>query len=371
MQLSERFQNLVDQQLMSYRDDPVVEHLIVYIAESKSGETPSLQAVGQWPNLKKVLQPLEADRELRAASPTRRWYPLQEGSILLGVLRVERASSEEEWSESIDSRLQSTAMVLAHCLGLELERKRLFNELTTQSEHLGIMVHQLRNPLSALRTYAKLLLRKLGPENDYRSLVEGLLNEQAQLTKYVSVLDDLTQAKLPSNEISSSRLLLPPVLTKDNLLNLKNLIEPLIERAAATSNLQGRHWSGPLIWPDWIKEPRPNEESVIAEIIANLLENAFRYSPPKSSIGLSLNNKGICVWDEGEPISFEERKKIFENGFRGKISAGKTGSGIGLTLACQLANQFGGELKLLNSPSDFDLNLPNKGNAFVIYLTKQ
>tara|TARA_Y100001968_G_scaffold74737_1_gene66148 strand:+ start:321 stop:1436 length:1116 start_codon:yes stop_codon:yes gene_type:complete len=371
MHLSERFQNLVEHQLMSYRDDPVVEHLIVYIAESKNGDTPTLEAIGQWPILKKVLKPLEADLELRAPSPNRRWYPLQEGSILLGVLRVERSNFDEEWSEQLDSRLHSTAMALAHCLGLELERKKLFNQLNQQSEQLGIMVHQLRNPLAALRTYAKLLLRKLGPENDYRSLVEGLLNEQAQLTKYVSILDDLRQAKLPSNEISSSRLLLPPVFTKDNSLNLKNLIEPLIERAEATSNLQCRDWHGPLSWPDWTKEPRPNSESVIPEIIANLLENAFRYSPSKSSIGLYLNNQGICVWDEGKIISIDERKKIFDKGFRGERSIGKPGTGIGLSLACELVKQFEGELKLLNSPSEFDLSLPVKGNAFAVYLSRE
>ena len=96
MQVSERFLNLVRQQLISYEADLAVEHLVVYIAQSQEGESPSLEAVGQWPVLKKALQPLEADRELRAPSPNRRWYPLQEGDILLGVLRVERYSTSKE-----------------------------------------------------------------------------------------------------------------------------------------------------------------------------------------------------------------------------------------------------------------------------------
>tara|TARA_Y100001968_G_C19418192_1_gene750189 strand:- start:1170 stop:2285 length:1116 start_codon:yes stop_codon:yes gene_type:complete len=371
MQLSERFLNLVEEQLIGYKDDPVVEHLVVYIAQSRKGDTPSLEVVGQWPVLKKVFQPLESDLELRAPSPHRRWYPLQEGAILLGVLRVERVSSIEEWPETLDRRLHSTAMVLAHSLGLELERKRLFSELSQQSERLGILVHQLRNPLAALRTYAKLLLRKLGPENDYISLVEGLLNEQAQLTKYVSGLDELTQSKLPASEITSSRLLLPPVLTKDHSLNLKKLIDPLIERASATALLQGRDWYGPLQWPHWIQEPRPKSENVIAEIIANLLENAFRYSTPKSSVGLFINDKGICVWDNGKSIPLKEREQIFEKGFRGMSSLGKSGSGLGLALGYQLAKQFGGELVLLKSPSNFDSSLPVNGNAFVIFISRE
>ncbi len=370
MYFSDRFLNLIEQQLISYEEDPVVEQLVVYVAQKNDSDEPSLKVVGEWPRLKKVLQPLETDRELRAPSPNRRWYPLQEGTILLGVLRVERADDIEEWPESLDERLQSTAMTLTYFLGLELESKRLLNQLTNQSEQIGLMVHQLRNPLAALRTYAKLLLRKLGAENDYQDLVKGLLNEQAQLTKYVSVLDDLSQVKLPSAPMASSRLLLPPVLHKNNSLNLRTLIEPLIDRASATANLQGRNWIGPKTWPDWIDSPRPFAESVIAEILANLLENAFRYSPKNASIGLHLNHLGLCLWDEGEDIQEEERKLIFNKGFRGKGSSEKNGSGLGLALGSELAKQFGGQLKLISCPFDFDESLPKKGNAFVIYLPK-
>tara|TARA_Y100001968_G_scaffold136503_1_gene124587 strand:+ start:38163 stop:39296 length:1134 start_codon:yes stop_codon:yes gene_type:complete len=372
MKISERFLQLVRQQLISFETDSSVKHLVVYIAQSKDGESPSLEVVGQWPILEKTLQPLEADKELRAPSQNRRWYPLQEGSILLGVLRVERSDSDESWPEALDRRLQASAAALAHCLGLELERENLLNELGQQREQIGLMVHQLRNPLAALRTYAKLLLRRLGAESNHRSLLQGLLNEQEQLNRYISALDELSQVKLPVGETGPIRLLLPPVVSQGSSLNLSLLIEPLIDRALVTANLQGREWIGPSNkWPDWIKQPRSRDEGVVAEIIANLLENAFRYSEKSSPIGLSFDDYKICVWDGGEPIEKEEREKIFKKGFRGKNSLEMSGTGLGLGLARQLAHKIGGELLLLNKPSEFNSQMPSKGNAFVLNLPKE
>ena len=370
--MTKKFLNLVRQQLNSFASDSAIEQLVVYVAKSQDGESPSFEVAGQWPDSgKNFLQPLETDKQLRIPSPKRRWYPLQEGSILLGVLRVERVLSKEEWPENLDKRLQATSMALAQCLSLELEQKRLRNELIQQREQIGIMVHQLRNPLAALRTYAKLLLRKLEPESNYRSLVEGLLNEQEQLNKYVSVLDDLSQAQLPVSQNVASGLLLPPVLLNEKSTNLRDLLEPLIERASVTANLQGRDWRGPSQWPLWMTKSISIEQGIVAEIVANLLENAFKYSSKSAPIGIHLNDKGICVWDGGDPIIDVDRNKIFEKGFRGQTSSNIQGSGIGLSLARQLANKLKAELILLKSPSDFDDLLPLIGNAFSLCFTKE
>ncbi len=368
MELSDRFLNLVKQQLSSYEAEAAIKHLVVYVAQSGDSEEPTLEQVDQWPVLGKALPPVETDPDLRTPSADRRWYPLQEGSILLGVLRAEREPSEQMWPEALDKRLQATAGALGQCLGLELDRTRLLDDIGRQREQLDLMLHQLRNPLAALRTYAQLLLRRLGPESNHRMLVEGLLTEQAQLSQYVSAIDQLGQSKLSAQVVSSAPLLLPPVLPKTSAITLRTLLDPLIDRAVATANLQSRKWYGPSHWPAWTNSQRPLGDGVIAEIVANLLENAFRYSIPPTAIGLELNDQAICVWDGGIPIPFEEYENIFQKGFRGKSSSAKPGSGFGLFLGRQLAEQIGGELKLISSPSVFDPQLPDKGNAFLLKL---
>ncbi len=371
MQLSERFLNFVQLQLHSFESEADIQHLVVYIAQSKNGEAPTLEDIGQWPNLGKALPPVESDPELRAPSPERRWYPLQDGSILLGVLRAERFGVDHGWSETLDQHLQAAASALAECLCLELESRRLLDELTRQREQVGLMVHQLRNPLAALRTYAQLLLRKLGPESKHRTLVEGLLSEQEQLNRYISALDEMSEAKLPASNEMSAPLLLPPLLSKGESLTFRSLLTPLIERAAANAHLEGRKWFGPAHWPEWTMKPRAASDGMIAEIVANLLQNAFRYSPTTSSIGLYINEQGLCVWDGGAPILKADRERIFQKGVRGKNIGSLPGSGIGLALGRQLAEQLGGNLQLIIPPLEVDSSLPREGNAFFLTLNSK
>ena len=367
MNFSNRFLNLVDQQLSSFESDSELECVVAYVAKTNEKDSPTLEVVGQRPKeIMKVLGSIEDDPDLRAPSLNRRWYPLQEDSVLLGVLRAERFPSEEQWSDSLDQRLQVSASSLANCLSLELDRQKLLDELKQQRDQIGVLVHQLRNPLTALRTYAQLLLRKLGPESSQRNLVEGLLSEQKQVDQYLLALDQIVHPKLNANSIAAARLLLPPLITSKEKLNLMELLNPLIDRAAATAKLQGYKWFGPSDIPLWLEELRPAKEGVVAEIIANLLENAFRYSSQGSAIGICFNKTGICVWDDGSVIPDSEREKIFQKGYRNQKSKSFKGSGMGLSLGKDLAKQFGGELSLTINPSSFDETLPREGNAFII-----
>jgi len=118
---------------------------------------------------------------------------------------------------------------------------------------------------------------------------------------------------------------------------MKDLLLPLTERAAATAALQGRRWLGPEDWPSWSVSQRAPEDHVVAEIIANLLENAFRYSPANAPLGLLLSDDWICVWDGGPAIAAAERERIFQQGVRGSCSQDQPGSGIGLALARRYA----------------------------------
>ncbi len=363
--------SLLQQQLRSFEAETSLKQLVVYVAKSKDGEAPTLEAVGHWPNISQVLPPVEKDVELSSPSHQRRWYPLQEGDILLGVLRAEGSSSFFRWPGELDQRLQAAAGILTFSLSLEIENSKLIDELSQQREQIGLMVHQLRNPLTALRTYAQLLLRRLGPESNHRNLVEGLLTEQAQLNSYISALDQISQPRLPSQPVKSGPLLLPPVLSEASDLTVRALLVPLIDRAATTATLQGRQWKGPSWWPSWTDQQLFKGEGAIAEIVANLLENAFRYSRPTSPVGLVFQDQGLCVWDGGTTISLEERERIFNKGFRGSNSDDFSGSGLGLALARQIAEKLGGTLVLLFPPMKIDPNLPKEGNAFVLTLPRQ
>ena len=120
--------------------------------------------------------------------------------------------------------------------------------------------------------------------------------------------------------------------------------------------------------PDW-----HGDSGSVAEILANLLDNAFRYSPAGSTIGLHCQPVAgggwqLAVWDGGTPIAVEERDTIFERGVRGRGGQNLPGTGLGLALGQDLARSLGGELNLVVPPAAVAPELPLQGNAFCLRL---
>ena len=362
MQLTDRFLGMADRLLSVLCQDTDLQQLALYLSRPDNNPGPALELVRQWPVGERQLPAVEHDPDLRLPSKQRRWYPLQDGALILGALRAE-IDPHGAWSPGLDDRLRSSAAAISHGLTLELESLQLRQDLIEQRRQTQTLVHQLRNPLSALRTYAQLLLRRLEPDSQHRELVEGMLSEQTQLGRYINALDGLGQEALPASTESHAPLLLPPGLSSAPV-DVEELLRPLIDRAAATASLQGRPWVGPKQWPTWTANTSIKGSESIVEIVANLLENAFRYSPPGQSIGLALLDNGLVVWDNGPPIDREERGRIFQRGFRGEAGRDRSGTGLGLALARDLAEQYGGSLDLLVEPSSLVAGLPDEGNAF-------
>ena len=126
-------------------------------------------------------------------------------------------------------------------------------------------------------------------------------------------------------------------------------MSPILERGKANADLENRDWTEPSLWPDWTLSPLKSKYAVIAEIVANLLENAFKYAQKESEIGMVITSKGLCIVDHGKKIVKNENEKIFQKGYRGSAAKKKEGTGVGLFLARKLANQIGGELRLLEN----------------------
>jgi signal transduction histidine kinase len=290
--------------------------------------------------------------------------------MLLGALQVQTRTVP--WPDSLGQRLQAVALCLTEALRQDLAHQRLQQQLHQQEAQLEVLVHQLRNPLTALRTFGQLLLRRLEDDPRNRPLVEGLLAEERQLNRYVDALAALgAPAEAALDPAPSQPLLLPPLLSGPQGQRLDDLLEPLLSRAAATAALQHRDWRHSGNLPDW-----RGDSGAVAEIIANLLENAFRYSPQQAPLGLHagvspLGGPQLCVWDGGPPIAAAEREAIFGRGVRGERGQGIAGTGLGLALARELAQELGGSLQLLCPPAAVSAELPASGNAFCLSLPPQ
>ncbi|MFZ9568157.1 MAG: sensor histidine kinase, partial [Vulcanococcus sp.] len=148
---------------------------------------------------------------------------------------------------------------------------------------------------------------------------------------------------------------------------LREVLEPLLERAAATAALQHRPWQPPAHLPQDLCPA-----GAVSEILANLLENAFRYSQPGGALGLhcstTLKQIALTIWDDGPAIPSEEREQIFAKGVRGSTGQSLAGSGLGLALARELAESAGGRLELIVPAAVIAPGLSPTGNGFRLTL---
>ena len=370
MQLSNKFKELVLTQLESFGCFMGVRHLVVYIASAKKGEKASFELLGQWPQNERSLKPIADDPELKVSSPNRRWYPIQDQDILIGVIRVETDFTRGEWPLILDSRLKALSISLSRSFSIEIDRQKNDEEINYLRSQVGFIIHQLRNPLAALRTYAKLLMKRLGPDSDSLEIIESMLIEQRQINEYIGSFEKLNKPFQIPIEIEEERLLLPPDLNATEKITIQDILTPILERGKANAKLQNKIWNQSIEWPDWsFREINPKYR-LIAEIVANLLENACKYTEENAQIGILFLNSGIIVFDNGKKISSEEGEKIFRKGYRGIASKNKDGTGVGLFLARKLARKIGGDLYLLENDQDNLLynEIKNLKNNNIFYL---
>jgi len=372
MQFSNKFEELVLTQLESFGCFMGVEQIVVYLASAKKGEKAGFELLGQWPQNDRSLKPIADDPELKVSSPNRRWYPIQDKDILIGVIRVETAFTRGEWPSILDSRLKALSISLSRSFSIEIERQKNDEEINYLKSQVGFIIHQLRNPLAALRTYAKLLMKRLGPDSDSLEIIERMLIEQKQINEYIGSFEKLNKPiKIPI-DLGEERLLLPPDLNATEKITIKDILTPILERGKANAKLQNKSWNQSSEWPNWSVKEINSKYTVIAEIIANLLENACKYTEENAQIGIYLFNSGIIVFDDGKKIASEEVEKIFSKGYRGITSRNKDGTGVGLFLARKLAKKIGGDLYLLENDqvNQFynEMQILKKTNIFYLKL---
>ena len=368
MKIYQKFEDLTLKQLESFGCSMGVTHLVLYIASAKEGSKATFEIISQWPQVDRLLMSIDDDPTLKVSSPNRRWYPLQEEDILLGVLRVETNLKDGNWPVGLDSRLKALSISLAKCVSIEIERQSNFEEINYLKNQVAVVIHQLRNPLAAIRTYAKLLIKRLGSDVGSIEIVESMMIEQNQIIQYVDSFEKLNKPIKLLLDIGEERLLLPPNLDKEIKITIQDLLLPILERGKANAKLENRAWTQPAFWPDWTLVTIEPRFGVIAEIVANLLENAFKYANKGAEIGIFIAAKGVCIFDDGKKITKTESEKIFKKGYRGLASKKKEGTGVGLFLARKLAKQIGGELNLVENTVRFSDEIKSLKKKNIFYL---
>ncbi len=222
-----------------------------------------------------------------------------------------------------------------------------------KDEFLATLAHELRNPLAPLRNGLEVI--KLAKTTD-PAIEQSRTMMERQLGQMVRLIDDL----LDVSRISQGKLAL-----RKERVELARIIEHAIETSRPLIE-QARHELTACV-PE---EPIYIDADVtrMAQVFANLLNNAARYTEPGGHIGLSVERHPhevvVQVQDDGIGISAEMLPHVFELFAQGDrtLEQAQGGLGIGLTLVKRLVEMHGGTVVAhsagLRTGSRFAVHLP-------------
>jgi PAS domain S-box-containing protein len=225
-----------------------------------------------------------------------------------------------------------------------------------KSEFISLASHQLRTPLSAVKTYTHMLME--GYMGDIvpaqKKALRTILSASNRMNELVNMLLNVTRVESGSLAISSK------------LHNMQRLAEEVIremELAASEKSIALK-----LELPKAACTVR-TDNLLAKEILINLMTNAVKYTPDGGEVALKLANRAdsvvFSVIDTGIGIPAYSQEHIFTKFFRAQnvVKRETTGTGLGLYLVKGLAEALGGKVWFTsqeNVGSKFYFSLPKK-----------
>ncbi|MDQ3782951.1 MAG: HAMP domain-containing histidine kinase [Actinomycetota bacterium] len=190
--------------------------------------------------------------------------------------------------------------------------------------------HELRTPLTALRTNIELLAKSDGePVEHRRRLLAAATEEIEELSTLVSELVTLAADHDAGAE---------PMTTVD----LGELAGEVVAR------FQRR--SGRTITLDANGTVVSGRASSLERAISNLVDNALKWSPPQSTVRVSVHGKSVSVSDAGRGIGDADKPRVFDRFYRSTEARTTPGSGLGLAIVANVAEGHGGSVFVEDSP---------------------
>ncbi len=224
-------------------------------------------------------------------------------------------------------------------------------EETRKNDFIAMVSHELKTPLTSMKSYVQVLLAKEKKDGDSFK-INALTRADVQAKKMTSMIQDfLSLARLEDGKITINK----------EVFDLQPLAEEIINDAKILTSIQSiqlEHAADVRIYADRDK---------IGQVLTNLVSNAIKYSPKGGNItvGCERINDGkviIYVSDEGVGINNEDQKKLFDRFYRVRNEKVKTisGFGIGLYLVSEI-------LKYHNSKIEVESE-EGKGSRFYFIL---
>jgi two-component system sensor histidine kinase MprB len=213
---------------------------------------------------------------------------------------------------------------------LETSRAALDESVRAQRQLVADASHELRTPITSLRTNIEVLLQGGDlSERDRRRLLTDVVEQSEELTALVSDLIELARGD-------------EPVVGAEEV-RLDRVVEESVARARRHSPGLRFDLRAQTVVVEGIA-------SRLGRAINNLLDNAARHSPPGGTVEIDVDSEGVRVRDHGTGIDEADLPHVFDRFFRGANVRGQQGSGLGLAIVRQVTEQHGGSVSAANAP---------------------
>jgi len=224
---------------------------------------------------------------------------------------------------------------------IELEELVKLREetLTLRVDMSNMIIHDLRNPLSAMLLSAE-IIQRYGDRSDKQAL---LIKKAKHILTSGQRLKDMIDSLLLMAKLESGKILFNPILT-----DLYELGIAILNDFELSANAQKIELTGDLPNP---KSSIVIDEIILRRVIENLLSNALKFSPPNSQVCLRIeclpeNHLRVQVIDQGPGVTPERTQDIFKKFEIGTVQQNVSQIGLGLAFCKMAVEAQGGTLAI-------------------------
>jgi signal transduction histidine kinase len=207
------------------------------------------------------------------------------------------------------------------------------------------IAHDLRGPLNRIRSGLEMSLARIRTPEEYRAVLEQTIAEIDNLLQTFNALLTIAQAESGARRQDFTDIDLTGLAA-----DVAELYEPLAEE-------KGLSFATALA-PDVVV---PGNRHLLSQALANLLDNAVKYTPEGGSITVSLaatpEGPRLAVADTGPGVPAEHRELVLERFARLESSRNTPGSGLGLSLVAAAAGLHQAELRLADNAPGLRVSL--------------